>query len=100
MSSEQSTGAAGETRSTGAGAPRPAAPPARPTLFAILTLLAGGVAMSLLVWRIGKAWRIEYGSGPRDPRPIPTTGSFGAPGALPTPMKTTSPAAPGSTTSP
>ncbi len=64
---------------------------ARPGVFAIVTLLAAIVAMSLLVWRITKAWRVEYGGGPRDPRPIPTTGSFGAPGAQPTPPTTSSP---------
>ncbi|MBK8252070.1 MAG: hypothetical protein IPK82_05315 [Polyangiaceae bacterium] len=52
----------------------------KPGVFAIVTLLLGLVAMSLIVWRIGKAWRIEYGNGPRGPRPIPTTGAFGAPG--------------------
>lgn len=70
---------------------------ARARLFTIVTVIAGVIAMSLLVWRIARAWRIEYGGGPRDPRPIPTTGAFGAPGALPTPMRS---APPSPTTSP
>lgn len=74
-------------RTKGAKAPR-----GRPGLFTIVTVIAGVIAMSLIVWRIQKAWRIEYGSGPRGPRPIPTTGAFGAPGALPAPMRSAPPA--------
>lgn len=54
----------------------------RPSAFTIATMIVGAIAMSLIVWRISKAWRIEYGGGPREPRPIPTTGAWGAPGAL------------------
>ncbi|MEZ4309363.1 MAG: hypothetical protein R3F14_15100 [Polyangiaceae bacterium] len=77
-----------------AGATAASAPPRR-SLFAIVTLVAAAIAMSLIVWRITKAWRIEYGGGPREPRPIPTTGAFGAPGdyARPAPP-TAAPAAP------
>lgn len=53
----------------------------RPSLFTVVTMVAGLLAMLLIGWRISKAWRIEYGGGPRDARPVPTTGSFGAPGA-------------------
>lgn len=61
----------------------PTATPGKPGPFAIVTLLLGVIAMSLIIWRISKAWRIEYGGGPREPRPIPTTGAFGPPGGPP-----------------
>jgi hypothetical protein len=56
-----------------------------PSLFAVITLIAGVIAIGLLLWRISKAWRIEYGGAPREPPGIPTGGSFGPPGgtALP-----------------
>lgn len=53
----------------------------RPSLFMIATMIAGAIAMSLIVWRISRAWRIEYGGGAPGAKGIPTTGSFGAPGA-------------------
>lgn len=63
---------------------RPA--PKRRTVFSIVTVALGVIAIVLLVWRISKAWRIEYGGAPRGPQGIPTGGSFGPPGG---------PAAPG-----
>lgn len=60
-------------------------PPVRPapkgrTAFSIVTVALGVIAIVLLVWRISKAWRIEYGGAPRGPQGIPTGGSFGPPG--------------------
>lgn len=57
---------------------RPA--PKRRTVFSIVTVALGVIAIVLLVWRISKAWRIEYGGAPRGPQGIPTGGSFGPPG--------------------
>jgi hypothetical protein len=77
MSEETKVKAGGrKTTSNGSGAGK------RPSPFAIATMIAGAIAMSLIVWRISKAWRIEYGGGPREARPIPTGGSFGSPADL------------------
>lgn len=54
----------------------------KPSFFAIVTVLLGVIAISLIVWRISKAWRLVYGDGPREVIPIPTGGSYGAPGIV------------------
>lgn len=78
MSAESKENApAGEAVSKGPPARGP-----RRSLFVTITFVLGAVAMSLIVWRISRAWRLEYGSGAPPSRPIPTTGSFGAPSDL------------------
>lgn len=54
----------------------------KPSFFAIVTVLLGAVVISLLVWRISKAWNLVYGDGPREVVPIPTGGSYGPPGIV------------------
>lgn len=54
----------------------------KPSFFAIVTVLLGVIAISLIVWRISKAWRLVYGDGPREVIPIPTGGSYGPPGIV------------------
>lgn len=51
-----------------------------PSLFTVVTVIAGVIAVALILWRISKAWRIEYGGGPREPQAIPTGGAWGPPG--------------------
>jgi len=57
----------------------------RQTIFSIVTIALGVIAIALIVWRISKAWRIEYGGAPREPPGIPTGGSFGPPGGAAAP---------------
>lgn len=86
QATKEAPGEAREGRPAGALSERQAPPRGRRTsLFTVVTMAAGLIAMLLIGWRISKAWRIEYGSGPRDARPIPTTGAWGPPGASPRP---------------
>ena len=58
-------------------------PKKKPTVFSIVTLLLGVIAIALLAWRISRAWNLQYGDGPREPPPpIPTGGSYGPPGIV------------------
>lgn len=78
----------------GASAPATTTPPRRTSVFAIVTLIAAVIAMSILVWRIGRAWRIEYGGEPRPQRPVPTSGSFGPPGGVTASTPSATPSSP------
>lgn len=52
----------------------------RAAVFAAVTITLGVIAIVLLALRLGRAWILEYGHGPRPPRPMPTESSFGTPG--------------------
>jgi hypothetical protein len=72
----------------------------RAKVFAIVTVAAGVIAIVLIVWRITKAWRIEYGGEPREPPGIPSGGSFGPPGGFGAPTATVTPTTPAATAAP
>lgn len=39
----------------------------RARIFAAVTIVVGAVIIVMLVMRIARAWKIEYGGGPRGP---------------------------------
>lgn len=66
-----------------------------PSLFTVVTVIAGILAVALILWRISKAWRIEYGGGPRERPAVPAGGAFGPPGGAPRPPPASTPSSPG-----